>query len=246
MTCQSVSYSRKFGDGLKRWVCPVKGNGMGLIRYGKPYFSSYRYSYEYDQNILSTDGAGASKKNRFRNFMTSRTSSHFQKCPSLLAIFMALFSIPLSATAESSQNISSVENNNVTVSSSCQAFPNEESRYAWWTEKYGVNVMTGSLLLSDSGDDTLRLGRVFLMKRSLQMQNKLDYQKYMVLELETLTLLDKLYGESNELYQILVKSSISEIGSDITDLMKAKICAFECISGSEGAISDDFRECVAQ
>lgn len=132
----------------------------------------------------------------------------------------------------------------VNFANSCRSFGNFEERQKWWTTQFGFEVVSAALLPTDAVGPEIRYGQLTLMKRLLQKNNALDYQKLLVLELEASSILAELYGDEVPLYEQLENSAATALGAAETELNILRICAFECPIVQSNEISNEFKECI--
>lgn len=128
----------------------------------------------------------------------------------------------------------------------CQSFEDIEKQTNWWLQEYGSLLASGSLFLDVSQGEELRIGQLFLMLRELEKTEVGDLQKHLTIAVELYTLLGAMNAENTDtVFDLLDQSARSELASQSTDFRQLQTCAFECPTGPDGGLSDEFRACIA-
>jgi hypothetical protein len=154
----------------------------------------------------------------------------------LTSFVMASFFLAFSAQAQSQSNLPN----------GCQNFEDIEQQTNWWMQEYGALLTSGSLFLDVSQGEDLRIGQLFLMLRELDKTGIADLQKHLTIAVELYTLLDARNSVNTDtVYDLLHQSARSELLTQSTDFRRLQSCAFECPTGLDGGLSDEFRSCIA-
>ena len=149
---------------------------------------------------------------------------------------MAPFLLALPAQAQSQSNLSG----------ECLRFEGIQQQTNWWMQEYGALLTSGSLFLDVSQGEDLRIGQLFLMLRELDKTGVADLQKHLTIAVELYALLDARSSvNADTVFDLLDQSARSKLWSQSTDFRRLQTCAFECPTGPDGGLSDEFRACIA-
>lgn len=126
---------------------------------------------------------------------------------------------------------------------SCQKFDSELDRLGWWLENYPPEISVGLITTPDIPND-LKLLQVAAIRNLLQSNNQLDRQKFIVLEVRMLRLLEDIYG-TQESFELLYNLFQSEFPNSDLNTQRSIECAFECADDGGGGVGADFLTCIA-